>query len=98
MTAITPAPAPVRHQPTITRTAGEVSTVYRFVCLCGVAGEEHAARRMAQVDLNEHVLSLPKVPAAERCQAPRAHGRSVWEPCGLCANQGTLFDPAGVDR
>ncbi|MFI7534024.1 hypothetical protein [Streptosporangium sp. NPDC049376] len=88
----TTAPAPVRHRPTITRTAGQVSTIYRFVCLCGATGEEQAARRMALMDLNQHVLSLPRVPADQQCRTPRTHGRSPWEPCGLCADQTSLFD------
>ncbi|MFF4413217.1 hypothetical protein ACFYY8_11855 [Streptosporangium sp. NPDC001559] len=86
------APTPVRHRPTITRTAGDVGAVYQFACPCGATGEEQAARRMALVDLNEHVLSLPKVPAAQQCRTPRTHGNQLWEPCGLCADQTSLFD------
>ncbi|MER7209819.1 hypothetical protein ABT340_22385 [Streptosporangium sp. NPDC000239] len=88
----TTAPASVRHRPKVIRTAEDIGTVYQFVCLCGATGEEQAARRMALVDLNEHVLSLPRVPADQQCRTPRAHGRSPWEPCGLCADQTSLFD------
>ncbi|MFI7534000.1 hypothetical protein [Streptosporangium sp. NPDC049376] len=86
------ASAPVRHRPTITRTAGQVGTVYRFTCPCGATGEEQAARRMALVDLNQHVMSLPRVPADQQCRIPRTHDCSLWEPCGLCAGQLDLFD------
>ncbi|MBB4920977.1 hypothetical protein [Streptosporangium saharense] len=88
--------AVVRHRPKITRTAGEVGTVYRFTCPCGAAGEDQPARRLAQADRNAHVLSLPRVPAAQQCQDPRAHDRSPWESCGLCEKQLPLFDLEGV--
>ncbi|MFD0889229.1 hypothetical protein ACFQ08_32240 [Streptosporangium algeriense] len=90
--ATTSKTTPVRHRPKVVRTAGDVGTVYQFVCLCGAAGEEQAARRMALVDLNQHVMSLPRVPADQQCRTPRTHGRSPWEPCGLCEGQLDLFD------
>ncbi|GHH63697.1 hypothetical protein GCM10017673_05070 [Streptosporangium violaceochromogenes] len=95
MTGATPA-TPVRHRPTVTRTFSPCSgAAYRMVCTCGLLGVEQAARRMAQIDLDQHVLSLPPIPAARRCRDPRGHDRHHWEPCGLCEGQTSLFDLTG---
>ncbi|MEV8635838.1 hypothetical protein AB0395_29700 [Streptosporangium sp. NPDC051023] len=82
----------IRHRPDIVRTASEYGTTYRMRCPCGTTGPEQAARRMAQVDLNTHVLSLPRVPAAQRCHDQARHDRRDWEPCAVCEHQMPLFD------
>ncbi|MEV8638634.1 hypothetical protein AB0395_43955 [Streptosporangium sp. NPDC051023] len=84
----------VRHRPVIRRSADAQGALYWLACTCGHLGVEQAARRMAQVDLDQHVLSLPHIPAAQQCRTPHAHDRQAWEPCGLCENQTALFDPA----
>lgn len=95
---------PVRHRPKISRTLDELSGTfvyqYQFRCTCGALGEKQAARRMAQTDLDRHVLALPRVPAAQQCRHPRQHDRRRWEPCWLCERQELLFDLAewGVAR
>ncbi|MFD8534314.1 hypothetical protein ACFV0L_43590 [Streptosporangium canum] len=96
-TTTTAPAAPVRHRPAIRRGAGTLGRVYQLVCSCGQSGREHAARRMAQVDLNAHLLALPPVPAAQQCHNPKQHDRRGWEPCGICEHQTALFD-LEVDR
>lgn len=86
---------PVRHRPVITRGPDEFGrTAYRLARTCGASGGEHAARRLAEWDLNQHVLSLPPVPAGQRCQDPKRHGCRHWEPCALCEHQAPLFEAA----
>lgn len=90
--------APVRHRPAIVRGADENGhTTYRLACPCGATGEEHAARRLAEWDLNEHVAALPRVPADQQCRAPKRHGVCHWEPCEACEHQTTLFDPTQTE-
>ncbi|GIH63991.1 hypothetical protein [Microbispora siamensis] len=84
--------APVRHRPVIERGFSETSRTYRMRCTCGVSAEDQAARRMAEIDLREHVQSLPYVPVDQRCRDPKGHDRRYWEPCATCANQLALFD------
>ncbi|GAA3165625.1 hypothetical protein GCM10010466_65500 [Planomonospora alba] len=87
-----------RHRPEILRRRDRVGRVYQLVCTCGQAWDEHVARRLAEVDMSEHLLSLPPVPAAQQCRDPRRHDRRDWEPCQVCAAQVTLFDLAEVTR
>jgi hypothetical protein len=85
--------APVRHRPVIERGADATGRrTYRLACTCGTGGEEHAARRLAEWDLDKHVAALPPVPAARQCRAPKRHGCRFWEPCALCEHQTVLFD------
>jgi hypothetical protein len=81
------------HRPVIKRGVDSFDRkVYRMVCTCGARGEEHAARRLAEWDLNEHVSALPRVPAAQQCHTPKTHDRRPWEPCQACERQEALFD------
>lgn len=82
----------IRHRPDIVRNADEYGTTYQMRCSCGVTGRKQPARRLAQLALNDHVLSLPRVPAAQQCTDPARHDRRHWEPCAVCADQVPLFD------
>lgn len=83
------APAEIRHVPEIRRSA---RLGYQMRCPCGARGDDHAARRLADVDAAQHIAALPRVPAAQQCQAPKRHDRRDWEPCELCASQESLFN------
>ncbi|MET8146360.1 hypothetical protein ABZU32_39140 [Sphaerisporangium sp. NPDC005288] len=87
-------PAPVRHRPKIERGADAVGKTYRLTCPCGTRGDEHAARHLAEWDLNEHVAGLPKVPAGQQCRDSKRHDRRAWESCRLCEHQVALFEVA----
>jgi hypothetical protein len=96
MTAKPTTPVPVRHRPQIERRLDAAGRkTYRLSCACGHTGQEHAARRMADCDLNDHILALPRVPAAEQCRDPQRHGCRHWEPCSVCRDQLPLFDLGG---
>ncbi|WP_433382652.1 hypothetical protein [Streptosporangium sp. CA-115845] len=86
--------APVRHRPSIARTAGEFGKVYRLVCTCGRIGRDWYAPGPAQQELEQHVATLPLIPEAQQCADPKRHDRRVWEPCAVCERQEPLFDLA----
>jgi hypothetical protein len=82
----------IQHRPAVTPGVGAVGRIFQMRCTCGEIGREWSTRAIATRDLAQHLLTLPRVPAAQRCRAQRAHDRRDWEPCGVCADQLPLFD------
>lgn len=82
----------VQHRPAVTPGVGAAGRIFQMRCTCGETGREWSTRSMATRDLAQHLVALPRLPAAQRCRDERRHNRRAWEPCSVCERQTSLFD------
>lgn len=81
---------PTRHRPKVRR---RPNGGHWFECSCGLRKPTRDTRPLAARDRDQHIKSLPPVPADAACRYPRAHDRKPWEACASCVDQLELFAP-----